>query len=62
MNEPSCWTVMCQKTEDGSDDVIVDLPPELLARFRLSIGEELTKEVVDGMIVLKPTLTAFPTS
>ncbi|WP_330565728.1 AbrB/MazE/SpoVT family DNA-binding domain-containing protein [Pseudomonas yamanorum] len=61
MNEPNRWTVMCQKTEDGSDDVIVDLPPELLARFRLSIGDELTIEVVDGMIVLKPTRTTFPT-
>jgi antitoxin ChpS len=62
MHEPDRWTVKCQETADGSGDVIVDLPPELLARFSLSIGDELTIEVIDGVIVLKPTRTTSLTS
>lgn len=62
MNEPDRWTVKCQETADGSGDVIVDLPPELLARFSLSIGDELTIEVIDGVLVLKPTRTTSLTS
>ncbi len=34
--------------------MIVDLPSELLAKMGLKIGDELTVEVVDGVIVLKP--------
>ncbi|PWK39402.1 AbrB/MazE/SpoVT family DNA-binding domain-containing protein [Pseudomonas sp. OV226] len=48
------WTVKCQATADGSGDVIVDLPPELLLKLDLGIGDELTIEVVEGVIVLKP--------
>jgi len=62
MNEPDRWTVKCQDAADGSGDVIVDLPPELLARFSLSIGDELTIEVIDGVIVLKPIRSTSLTS
>ncbi|WP_395599809.1 AbrB/MazE/SpoVT family DNA-binding domain-containing protein [Pseudomonas sp. B19125] len=62
MNETERWTVKCQDPVDGSGDVIVDLPPELLARFSLSIGDELTIEVIDGVIVLRPTRTTPLTS
>ena len=62
MNEPDRRTVKCQDTADGSGDVIVDLPLELLARFSLSIGDELTIEVIDRVIVLKPTRTTSLTS
>lgn len=49
------WTVKCQDAADGSGDLIVDLPPELLLKMGLSPGDELTIEVLDGVIVLKPT-------
>jgi antitoxin ChpS len=54
MSEIERWTVKCQETADGTGDVIVDLPPELLARLGLGLGDELTIEMVDGAIVLKP--------
>jgi antitoxin ChpS len=54
MSEPKRWTVKCQDTADGTGDVIVDLPPELLVTLGLSLGDELTIEVLDGTIVLKP--------
>lgn len=54
MSESERWTVNCQETSDGSGVVIVDLPPELLARLGLGLGYELTIEVVNGAIVLKP--------
>ncbi|MGH8387844.1 MAG: AbrB/MazE/SpoVT family DNA-binding domain-containing protein [Pseudomonas sp.] len=54
MTETQRWTVKCQDPEDGSGDVIVDLPPDLLARLGLSIDDVLTIEVIDGAIVLTP--------
>ena len=54
MSESERWTVKCQDTADGSGDVIVDLPPELLERLGLGLGDELTIEMVDGAVALKP--------
>ena len=55
MNESERWIVKCQSTEDGSGDVIVDLPPELLVKMGVGVGDDLTITVVNGTIVLKPT-------
>ncbi len=54
MIEAQRWNVKCQNPTDGSGDVIVDLPADLLVSMGLSIGDELTIEVVDGAIVLTP--------
>ena len=54
MSESEQWIVKCHNTTDGSDDVIIDLPPDLLAKFGLNLGDELTVEVADGAIVLTP--------
>lgn len=54
MSEARCWIVKCQDAADGSGDLIIDLPPELLASSRLSIGDVLTIEVIVGAIVLTP--------
>jgi antitoxin ChpS len=48
------WTVKCQGTADGSGDVIVELPLELLAKMGLALGDDLEVEVLDDAIVLKP--------
>ena len=55
MSESERWIVKCQNTEDGSGDVIVDLPPELLVKMGVGVGDDLTITVVNGTIVLKPT-------
>ncbi|UVM36129.1 AbrB/MazE/SpoVT family DNA-binding domain-containing protein [Pseudomonas sp. B21-017] len=54
MTEVQCWIVKCQDAADGSGDLIIDLPPELLDSSRLNIGDVLTIEVIDGAIVLTP--------
>ncbi len=54
MSESERWTIRCKDTGDGSGDAIVDLPPELLSQFGLGIGDVLTIEVVNGVIVLQP--------
>lgn len=48
------WTVKCQGTADGSGDVIIELPLDLLAEMGLSIGDDLDVEVLDDAIILKP--------
>lgn len=62
MTEPQRWTVKCQDPADGSGDVIIDLPDDLLASLGLSIGDLLTIEVIGGAIVLKPTSSDSATS
>ncbi|MBH1966833.1 MAG: AbrB/MazE/SpoVT family DNA-binding domain-containing protein [Pseudomonadales bacterium] len=57
MIEAQYWNVKCQDPTDGSGDVIVDLPADLLVSMGLNIGDELTIEVVDGAIVLTPKAT-----
>lgn len=55
MSESEHWTVRCQDTADGSGDVIVDLPPELLAKLGLEVGDDLTITTTKDAIVLRPT-------
>ncbi|MBZ9783777.1 AbrB/MazE/SpoVT family DNA-binding domain-containing protein [Pseudomonas sp. REP124] len=47
-------TVICQDPGDGSGDVIIDLPPDVLAAMSVGLGDLLTIELVEGAIVLKP--------
>lgn len=54
MSESERWIVKCQNTEDGSGDIIVDLPPELLVKMGVGVGDDLTITVANGAIVLKP--------
>lgn len=48
------WTVKCQGTADGSGDVIVELPLELLAKMGLALGDDLDVEILNDAIILKP--------
>lgn len=41
MNDTQGWTVKCQDIANGSGDVIVDLPSELLTQLGLGVGDEL---------------------
>jgi antitoxin ChpS len=38
---------------DGSKDVIIDLPPDVLAAMSVGLGDYLSIELVDGSIVRK---------
>ncbi len=54
MTETQRWIVKCQDPADGTGDVIIDLPPDLLVSLGLGIGDVLTVEVIDDVIVLTP--------
>ncbi|MBX8596816.1 AbrB/MazE/SpoVT family DNA-binding domain-containing protein [Pseudomonas cichorii] len=47
-------TVICQDPGDGSGDVIIELSPAILAELKIGLGDSLSIELVDGLIVLKP--------
>lgn len=51
-NDAKRWTAICQDPGDGSGDLIVDLPPDLIASLSLEVGDVLTMEVILGAIVL----------
>ncbi|GLH41371.1 hypothetical protein RS3R6_03140 [Pseudomonas atacamensis] len=48
------WVVKCQNTEDGTGDIIIDLPPELLDQMGLGVGDDLELTVANGTLVLTP--------
>lgn len=54
MAEVKSWTSICQDPGDGSGDLIVELPPELIARLGLEAGDVFTMEVIPGAIVFTP--------
>ncbi|WP_345789804.1 AbrB/MazE/SpoVT family DNA-binding domain-containing protein [Pseudomonas arsenicoxydans] len=54
------WFSTCQDAGDGSGDLVIDLPSELLSKMGLSLGDELNIEVVDGVIVLTPIRQDHP--
>ncbi|SDI12261.1 putative toxin-antitoxin system antitoxin component, TIGR02293 family [Pseudomonas abietaniphila] len=58
MSENERWIVKCQKTEDGTGDIIIDLPQELLDQMRLGVGDDLELTVANGTLVLTPVHNA----
>ncbi|WP_191487073.1 MULTISPECIES: AbrB/MazE/SpoVT family DNA-binding domain-containing protein [unclassified Pseudomonas] len=58
MSQSESFTVKCQDPGDGSGDVIIDLPHEVLAAMNVAIGDRLSIELIDGSIVLKPVRDA----
>ncbi|WP_443694112.1 AbrB/MazE/SpoVT family DNA-binding domain-containing protein [Pseudomonas sp.] len=41
-----------QVAEDGSGDIIINIPPEIADALKLQVGDVLTIEMVDGLITL----------
>lgn len=58
MTESVRTTVRCQDAGDGSGDIIIDLPEDILESMALKIGDLLSIELIDGSIVLKPVSDA----
>ncbi|MEB0042976.1 AbrB/MazE/SpoVT family DNA-binding domain-containing protein [Pseudomonas sp. MH10] len=54
MSESLRTIVKCQDPGDGSGDVIIDLPQDLLAEMNVGLGDSLSIELIGGSIVLKP--------
>lgn len=53
MNEPVRAIVKCQDPGDGSGDIIIDLPSEILEGMNVSLGDLLSIERIEGTLVLK---------
>ncbi|PLR64110.1 AbrB family transcriptional regulator [Pseudomonas sp. QC2] len=53
MTESLRTTVKCQDPGDGSGDVIIDLPPKVLAALNVGPGDLLSIELANAAIVLK---------
>lgn len=54
MIETQLRPVKCHDCADGSGDVFVDLPADLLVDLGLSIGDVLLIEVINSAIALTP--------
>jgi len=54
MSESVRAIVTCQDPGDDTGDVIVELPPNVLAGMDIGLGDSLTIELIDGAIVLRP--------
>ncbi|PCD01105.1 AbrB/MazE/SpoVT family DNA-binding domain-containing protein [Halopseudomonas pelagia] len=54
MSESVRTIVKCQDPGDDTGDVIVELPPDVLAGMDVCLGDSLNIELIDGAIVLRP--------
>jgi antitoxin ChpS len=54
MSQSARTTVKCQDPGDGSGDIIVELPADILLEMNLTVGDKLSLELINGVIVLKP--------
>lgn len=60
MSQLASTTVKCQDPGDGSGDVIVDFPTDILKELSLAVGDRLSIELVDGVIVQRPIREPIP--
>lgn len=60
MTQSARTTVKCQDPGDGSGDVLVELPPDILKEMNLAVGDKLSIELVDTVIVLRPVREPNP--
>ncbi|MBH3471349.1 AbrB/MazE/SpoVT family DNA-binding domain-containing protein [Pseudomonas putida] len=58
MSKPVSTTVKCQDPGDGSGDVIIDLPQDVLKALKVELGDLLSVELVNGPIELRPIRAA----
>lgn len=54
MTESARAIVKCEDAGDGTRDIIIELPDDILQSIGLNIGDSLNIEFVDGAIVLTP--------
>lgn len=58
MSKPVRMTVKCQDPGDGSGDLIIDLPQDVLIALNVGLGDLLSVELVNGAIELRPIRAA----
>lgn len=47
-------TAICHDARDGSGDLIVQIPPQVIEALRLQVGGTLNLELEEGALVLTP--------
>lgn len=53
MNRFNGWQAVCQDPGDGSGDVIVEIPSELLEQLGWTLGDDLIMEAMEYGVSLK---------
>ncbi|WP_408598536.1 AbrB/MazE/SpoVT family DNA-binding domain-containing protein [Pseudomonas sp. PLMAX] len=53
MDEQRRWTSFCHDAEDGSGDLVIDLPADMLAELGWKIGDQLSISVEDGLGIIR---------
>lgn len=54
MSKSVQMTLKCEDPGDGSGDDIINLPSDVLTAMSVGLGDLLSLELVEGVIVLKP--------
>lgn len=62
MTNKSLRTAICRDADDGSGDLIVDIPTELIEAMGLEPGDKLELELVGKALVLTPHRNSSPDS
>lgn len=52
MDNQGLLTAVCHDAGDGSGDLIVEIPPQVISAMGLRMGDKLELEIVDEMLVL----------
>lgn len=58
MDEQRRWTSFCHDAEDGSGDLVIDLPTDMLAELGWKFGDRLSISVEEGLGII--TLASKP--
>ncbi len=54
MSESVRTIVKCQDPGDDTGDVIIELPPDILAEMDVGLGDSLSIDLIDGTIMARP--------
>ena len=54
MSESMRTTVVCQDPGDGSGEIIIEIPPDVLKAMSIDLGDSLRITFVDEALVLEP--------
>jgi len=57
MTEPNTWQSICIDAGDGSGDLLIEIPPGLLAKQGWTVGQAFDLQVRDGHILMIPIAT-----
>ncbi|MEB0024754.1 AbrB/MazE/SpoVT family DNA-binding domain-containing protein [Pseudomonas sp. MH9.2] len=54
VTEKRKWQTSCVDVADGSGDLLVEIPPDLLQEQGWEMGQEFDLQLIEGAIILTP--------